>query len=136
MIDSSVAMGWIMPDEDVGPARNAMARVLSSGGIVPPIFRVEVGNALLVAQRRNRIDAEFSAEALARLAILPLESDAESSTHVWGRSMEIAAVHGLSLYDATYLEVAKRCDLPLATFDKRLAEAAKSEGLAFEVTGR
>jgi predicted nucleic acid-binding protein len=119
-----------MPDEDSPLAESALERVSTSGGIVPPLFRIEVGNALLIALRRKRVTADFLGKAFERFGLLPLEQDSEGADHVWTRSIDIAVTHGLSLYDATYLELALRRGLPLATLDRRLADAARNVGVA------
>lgn len=118
-----------MPDESSQFAESMLERVAVSGGVVPPLFRIEVGNALLVALRRKRITAEFRGRAFERIGALPLDQDRKGAEHVWSDSIALADAHGLSLYDATYLELAKRLGLPLATLDTRLAQAAKQAGV-------
>jgi predicted nucleic acid-binding protein len=74
---------------------------------------LEVGNALLTAQRRQRITREQRLKALRALADLPIETDPETSERAWREILQLANDHGLTLYDAAYLELAVRFDLPL-----------------------
>ena len=118
-----------MPDEDSPLAEQTLEYVALNGGIVPLLFRIEVGNALLLAVRRMRISAETRREAFERIDALPIERDSQGTEYVWTDCVDLADRHGLSLYDATYLELARRLRKPLATLDARLAEAAKSAGV-------
>lgn len=130
VVDSSVALNWVMPDEDRTMTEALMDGIASSGAVVPPLFRIEVGNSLLVGVRRRRITADYIAKALDLLEQLPLLTDVGCAEHVWQTTIELAAAYDLSLYDATYLESAIRLDLPLATLDTRLADAAGTAGVS------
>ena len=131
VVDSSVALNWIMPDEDREFTEALMDSVSLTGAVVPPLFQIEVGNSLLVGARRQRIAVEYIHQALDLIGQLPLRIDNSSADYVWGSTIEIAAAYGLTLYDATYLELAIRLDLPLATLDAKLAHAARISGVAF-----
>ncbi|MDP3896404.1 MAG: type II toxin-antitoxin system VapC family toxin [Mesorhizobium sp.] len=130
VVDSSVALNWVMPDEDRQFTEALMDSVSLTGAVVPPLFHIEVGNSLLVGARRQRITGEFIHGALDLIRQLPLRIDKSSADYVWSSTIEIAAEYGLTLYDATYLELAIRLDLPLATLDTKLAHAATISGLA------
>jgi predicted nucleic acid-binding protein len=129
VIDSSIALNWVMPDESSPFAEGLLERVAVDGGIVPLLFKIEVGNALLLAVRRKRITAETRGQAFDRIGALPLEQDSQGAERVWTDCIALAEKHGLSLYDATYLELAKRLRKPLATLDTRLAQAAQQAGV-------
>lgn len=103
--------------------------VALAGAVIPPLFQIEVGNSLLTGVRRQRIAAEYIHEALDLIRQLPLRVDNSSADYVWSSTIDLAAAYGLTLYDATYLELAIRLDLPLATLDARLAHAAKMAGV-------
>jgi predicted nucleic acid-binding protein len=45
--------------------------------------------------------------------------------------LHVARTHALSSYDASYLELALRRRVPLATLDGRLKDAAKTAGVPF-----
>jgi predicted nucleic acid-binding protein len=118
-----------MPDEDRTKSEALMDRVALTGAVVPPLFRLEVGNSLLIGVRRKRISADYIHDALTLIRQLPLRIDDSSADYVWSSTIEIAAAYGLTLYDATYLELAVRLELPLATLDAKLARAATITGL-------
>ncbi len=84
-------------------------------------------NALLVAERRDRIAADEVNERLRALAALPIHTDDEPHLDV---ALALARTHGLSIYDALYLELAQRRTAALATLDAALARAAVAAGLA------
>ena len=98
-----------------------MRSVVDHGAAVPGIWRFELLNALLVNERRGRLEAMDSRQILADLAELRIVRDGE---HDEALLLRLARQHGLSAYDAAYLEVAVRRELPIATLDRRLADAA------------
>jgi predicted nucleic acid-binding protein len=79
-----------------------------------------VANILEIGGRRGRTDAAFRDAALVDLALLPISLDPETDRQAWGPTIRLAARHRLTLYDAAYLELAKRRALPLATLDREL----------------
>jgi predicted nucleic acid-binding protein len=102
---------------------------------VPPIWPLEVGNVLLAAARRQRVRSEdLRSEDLNRiisqLAMLPIQVDEDSTDRALGEVFTLAAQHGLTTYDAAYLELAQRRQLPLATLDRRLREACAALKIA------
>jgi predicted nucleic acid-binding protein len=86
----------------------------------------EVRNTLVISERRKRITPDQAVQILARLDELPLRLDVTPDSPV---VMGLAREHGLTVYDAAYLEVALRLVLPLATLDHALAAAAPSAGV-------
>jgi predicted nucleic acid-binding protein len=125
VLDSSVALSWCFEDE-VSPEMDAIfERVRDEGGIVPGIWHLEVGNVLLQAERRGRIGAAAVAARLELLAQLPISIDIESPARAWGTIVALARAEGLTTYDATYLDLAMRLGLPLATNDRALADAGR-----------
>ncbi len=79
--------------------------------------------------KRGRLDRIEKSEILAWLTQLPIDCDSETGTQAWGRTIALADRHKLTVYDATYLELALRLKLPLATLDQDLRHAAKAESL-------
>jgi predicted nucleic acid-binding protein len=116
-----------LPDEASGESKLWLERLVREGGIVPNLWPLEVGNALLMAQRLTR---EQRLQAVQALMDLPIERDLETSERAWRETFQLADDHSLTLYDAAYLELAVRLDLPLATFDEQLKTAAQRFGLA------
>ncbi len=129
VLDASLTLSWYFDDE-VKPAGDAvLARVGANGAFVPSLWRIEVANALQVALRRKRIDKDFRSRALRHLEILPITVDRETDTFVWSATLDLADRFDLTVYDAAYLELAHRRNLPLATLDKELIVAARALGV-------
>ena len=103
-----------------------MQRVVGEGAVVPGIWWYELRNAFVVNERRGRLDAADTGAILADLAELRITID---SYHDDGALLALGRQHGLSIYDAAYLEVALRRELPLATLDQRLRQAAAARGV-------
>lgn len=85
-----------------------------------------------MAMRRRRIDASFRDEALRRLATLPILIDPDTDRYAWTTTVHSADRFRLTLYDAAYLELARRLALPLATLDWELGAAASTLGLTLK----
>jgi predicted nucleic acid-binding protein len=79
--------------------------------------------------RRGRHTGDFRDGALASLALLPVKVDAEADRQAWSATLLLAERHGLTVYDAAYLEIASRRKIALATLDRELRAAATSEGV-------
>jgi predicted nucleic acid-binding protein len=90
---------------------------------------MEVANSLAWGVRRGRLTLAKRDLALADLNRLPIFEDDETGQHVWGKTMLLADAYKLTVYDATYLELALRLSLPLATLDQDLRKAAEQEGV-------
>ena len=129
VLDSSVALAWVLPDEGNPYADELLERLISEGAVVPPIWPLEIGNVLLIALRRRRIQQEEFETMVERLARLPIEVDTESTDHALAGVILVAARLGLTTYDAAYLDLAQRRNLPLATLDKRLRAACDTAKL-------
>lgn len=127
VLDSSVTLAWVYSPETTEEVAGVFARVLESGAWVPALWRLEVANVLEMGVRRGRSDSAFRDAALADLAILPITVDPETDRQAWGATAKLAARHRLTLYDAAYLELARRRCLPLATLDSELRLAATAE---------
>ena len=104
-------------------------RLMSEPAVVPAIWPLEVANAVVAAERRGRLTERDAAEILELLTVLPIEIEATSTRQALGAIAAVAREHGLSAYDAAYLELAARVQAPLATLDKRLRAAARSAGI-------
>jgi len=124
VLDSSMTIGWFVPDEEA--SQELLDLVVRDGAVVPAIWPLEIGNALLMAVRRKRITSRQRAIALEQIARLPIERDTETLAHAWTSTLELADRLGLTLYDACYLELAQRRRLPLASLDRDLRSAAKA----------
>jgi predicted nucleic acid-binding protein len=129
VLDNSVTMAWVYASETTPAVRAVFDVVIANGAWVPELWRLGVANVLEMGVRRGRNDAAFRDATLADLALLPVRIDQNTSLQAWGPTMELAARHGLTLYDAAYLELALRRGLPLATLDAELRSAAQKEGV-------
>ena len=129
VLDCSVTMAWVFPDEATEATNQLRDSLVESRAFVPSLWPVEVGNVLLVATRRNRIRVDDWREIRASLEALPIEIDPVTTSRAWGTSLELARTHQLSVYDAMYLELAMRLQLPLATLDRALHGAARTAGV-------
>ena len=126
VIDASIAAAWLLPEKD-SEAAEAVIAALSGRPPVPSLFWHEARNILIIAERRGRIVVGEAAAAMGRLRRLPLEDAGAGSDNA---VIALAAAHRLSAYDAAYLALAQKRDLPLATLDQKLAAAARREGVA------
>ena len=126
VLDASVAAAWLLSEETASRADLALVRLEDDEALVPHLWHLELRNGLLVAARRGRFTADGPAERLNALYDLPIRTDIEPDMDI---AFALAEKHGLSFYDAIYLELAKRHAAPLATLDKALARAAADEGL-------
>jgi predicted nucleic acid-binding protein len=123
VLDSSVALAWLLPDE-ANERTDALAdRLEQENAHVPSIWSLEVGNALMTALRRKRIsDGDFD-RCISALSALPIEVDPTAGL---AGVLSIARRFGLTSYDAAYLELAQRRGFPLATLDEKLRQACKA----------
>ncbi|NML16350.1 type II toxin-antitoxin system VapC family toxin [Azohydromonas caseinilytica] len=127
VVDASVAAAWLLPDEATDYTDAALAATADGEVWVPSLWLLEIGNLLLNAQRRHRIDAAKRIELVSVAATLRLRVDRESVGLVTLDTL--AAQHGLTTYDAAYLELALRRKLPLATLDAALLSAMQASGV-------
>ncbi|MDP1777667.1 MAG: type II toxin-antitoxin system VapC family toxin [Brevundimonas sp.] len=129
VVDASVVGCWSLPDED-DPEGDRLLIAASRGTLAVPFhFPAEIGNLVLTAERRRRITPEQARAARQAMAALSFDIDPGGFDTVWGAAWWLSVRHGLTLYDALYLELALRLNLPLATFDGALRRAAEAEGL-------
>jgi predicted nucleic acid-binding protein len=127
VLDASVAGPWVLADEPSEAATRIAHRLLTENALVPTLWWYEVRNLLVVCERRGRLNRSDSDLFLSRLMNYPIEVDAEVN---WDDVMRLARKHRLTVYDASYLELAIRCRAPLATLDGALQAAAANEGVA------
>ena len=126
VLDASVTAAWCFPDEKSGTAQVALDRLTGDEAVVPALWWFEIRNILVVNERRGRIDPSETIAFLADLERLPLRIDREPDGEV---VLALARKHGLTAYDAAYLELARRLGEPLATLDKALANATRADGV-------
>lgn len=130
VLDTSVAATWCLPDE-AGVDTDALQDALAAGrrAVVPALWRWEIANVLARSLRRGRLTLPDFESARLLMDRLPIEIDAECATRALDSTLVLANAHRLTAYDASYLELAIRRRLPLATRDRELAQAASAAGV-------
>ena len=123
VLDCSVTLSWLLPDERVAATDALVDELERTTAVAPAIWPYEVANALLVAQRRARIDDDDMTLLRRALAALPIEVEAVASNHVLSAVSDLGRRLDITSYDAAYVELAVRRRLPLATLDARLRKA-------------
>jgi predicted nucleic acid-binding protein len=129
-LDSSITVAWYFADERTAAVDAVLSQVTESGAVVPSLWRLEVANALQMAVKRNRIDPVYRDTSLDALRALEIAVDPETDDHAWSGTLRLAERFQLTLYDAAYLELAQRLNLPLATLDQDLRKAGAALGIA------
>jgi len=129
VLDSSVTLTWCFDDERTAASDSLLERVAESGAVAPSLWPLEVLNGLAMAERRRRMDADKRQRMGGFLRDLPVTIDDETVLQAWGATAALAARFQLTVYDAAYLELAQRLQLPLATRDQALRAAASSLGV-------
>ena len=127
VLDCSITLAWVYSEETTEPIQQAFDALRQSGAWVPGLWRLEVANILEMGVRRKRHDSKFRDATLADLAQLPIQLDSETDKQAWNATLHLSERHQLTLYDAAYLELALRRNLPLATLDEDLRRAGRGE---------
>jgi predicted nucleic acid-binding protein len=125
VLDASVAASWCLPDESSAQAERALDRIKDEGAITPAHWWFEVRNVLLVAERMRRIEARQARRFLVLLRDLDIAVDRSPDDQA---IFDLARTHGLTFYDAAYLELAVRQGA-MATLDGVLLKACSLEGV-------
>jgi predicted nucleic acid-binding protein len=130
VLDASIVLTWCFPDEESRKAEEISERIaLGDRPAVTSFWRHEVLNALLMGEKRKRLTSELIKTFIEDLARLPVEVDAPDSTTVFQVTQGLCRKHGLTAYDAAYLELAMRNRVALTTADVALERAARAEGI-------
>src|SRR5271157_5731707 len=127
VIDASATLPWCFADEATEATNALLSRLRrDEEATVPAHWPVEVANALLMAVRRTRISSQDIYQFLEDLEVLPIRVDPTTKNLVLARVLPLAEQYELTLYDAAYLELAIRENLPLATLDDDLRKASRA----------
>lgn len=129
VLDASIALAWCFSDEATPTTVALLERLETDSAIVPALWPLEVGNILIASEKRKRITYANIKEFLALLEWLSIEIDTETGSRGFRDILFLAHSEQLTTYDATYLELAMRHGLPLATKDTALIHAAKRVGV-------
>ena len=132
VLDASIALAWLIARAErteVVLADRAFDKVTAYGADVPAFWFAEVANTLLVLERAKKLTEQDVSSYLDDLSLLKVKQDELPGETRQGRLLDLSRNHGLSAYQATYLELAMRKPTVLATFDRKLAEAARAAGV-------
>ncbi len=129
VLDASVALAWCFEDEASAYADRVQERLIHDAALVPAIWGLEVANALRIGERRRRLAWADVLRFVGMVCDLPIMVDNPLVPRDLGPVLALARAHDLSSYDATYIELAAREGLPLATQDSRLQSTAKRVGV-------
>jgi predicted nucleic acid-binding protein len=129
VLDNSVAMTWAFPDEKNDACEELYLQATLYGVEAPELFALEAANTLLLAHKKGRTTVAQLREGFTLLEAMDVVYHRTEPDHTWSALSALAQKHGLTTYDATYLDVAMNTQLPLATLDKNLRHAAEAEGV-------
>ncbi|MBQ9909250.1 MAG: type II toxin-antitoxin system VapC family toxin [Treponema sp.] len=138
VVDTSYFMSAILSSytsDESSEAQEFLQDLIEKNGqiIVPQLFWFEIGNVLLNAVKpkkdgsAGRISKVQLDEILMDISALPIYTDLQPDSETRTRILSTALDSNLTYYDATYLELARRKDLPLKTWDKALQASAEME---------
>ncbi|MGH8135300.1 MAG: type II toxin-antitoxin system VapC family toxin [Steroidobacteraceae bacterium] len=134
VLDASAALTWLLGDSKAADRAYAasLLEALKRGAtaVVPVTWALEIANVLARGEVRSVISADQSAAFLEMLSGAPIEADAATATQALTVTLSLARRYRLSSYDASYLELALRNALPLATLDEGLRKAARKAGVS------
>jgi predicted nucleic acid-binding protein len=127
VLDNSVMCGWFLENHSSSYADSIIELLRDDRAVVPALWEIQVANVLRTACLRNRMTAEAAQRVIAQIASLPIDVDRHA---VPARELLALSLRfGLSTYDATFLELALRLQLPIATGDKTLRAVALAAGV-------
>jgi len=133
VLDASVALSWLL--EDAGPGQAYAAGVFetlkhaSSVAHVPVTWGLEVANVIAKSEARALLLDNRSQAFLSMIAACPIRYDGQTHASALGETLRLARRFHLSAYDASYLELALRLGLNIATLDGDLLSAARRAGV-------
>jgi predicted nucleic acid-binding protein len=129
VLDASIALAWCFETETDHFTDAVLDSLANRTAVVPTVWPLEIGNALVVAERRGFLDRASSTRFLNLLRQLSIEIEQESPQRMFGEILLLAREQQLSTYDASYLDLAMRSGLPLASRDGALLQAAERCGV-------
>jgi predicted nucleic acid-binding protein len=127
VVDNSIVCGWLIESQTSDYGEAIAQRLLDDRAHAPALWELELTNVLRTACLRQKLNAQQAQAKLAQVLSLPIEVDrqAVAAAEVLGLALRF----GLTTYDATYLELALRLQVPLATTDDALMAAALASGV-------
>ena len=130
VVDASVALAWVFPDESSAYAEAVLTLVEKEGLRVPELWAREIANGLAMAYLRKRVTSADEAAFLVALSHLIVDVEQAATALIVIRDGTAAAIrYGLTAYDAAYVDLASRERLTLATLDTAMRKAAEQSGI-------
>jgi predicted nucleic acid-binding protein len=129
VLDASIALTWCFEDEASPETDKILDSLENTHAEVPALFPFELQNILRTGARRGRVTEEGIIKFWKRLLTLDIRIEPYLSFTPLPSLADLAKEHGLTAYDASYLDLANRRSLPLASLDRQLQQAAKSAGV-------
>lgn len=134
--DASVAIAWVHPAQATSETNAMLDRLVSGDSlVVPALWPLEVANAITLLRRRKKLTPDEARSAIEIIRELPAVIDHEAAAVAFTRLVELASKHELTVYDATYIELAARRQLPLASNDAQMKQAAVRSGVELWQSG-
>lgn len=130
VVDCSIAMAWLFHDEATPRTADLLNRLTNETALVPAWWFIEITNVLAIAERKGRITPAQSDAFIADLDKLGIERDDAAPDRAFTHLLALCRTHKLTSYDAIYLDLAVRRNLPLATLDDDLRKTAKKLGVS------
>ncbi|MFY9268433.1 MAG: type II toxin-antitoxin system VapC family toxin [Candidatus Manganitrophaceae bacterium] len=132
VVDNSVSMRWFFGDgkpQELAFAREVLDAMGDGSALVPVTWGLEVSNVIARAEAKGWVTEARSEAFLGMLEEVDIEVDEETFSRSLSDTLQLARRYRLSAYDASYLELALREGIPLATLDEDLRKAAKKAGV-------
>lgn len=130
VLDSSVALTWCFSDQRCHYGDTILQRLVEQVAIVPTLWWLEIANVTALAERRGGLSRAQRSRFFELLDSLRITTDPVDAPRTLEAVLELALTHQITVYDATFLEVAKRTRTPLATLDEPMRRAATAAGIA------
>lgn len=132
VLDNSVTMRWFFGDgkpQALTYAGKVLDLMQAAQAVVPATWGLEVANVIAKSEEKALVTEARSGAFLEMLEDVDIEADSSTFAHALSDTLQLARRYKLSSYDASYLELALRLGLPLATLDEDLQKAAKKAGV-------
>jgi predicted nucleic acid-binding protein len=129
VVDCSITMAWHFEDEKNSYADKVLGILGISEALAPAVWTLEVSNVLLVGEKRGRTTSAKSRRFVALIRSLPIRVVDHSPARVFDEVLDLARDQNLTSYDAAYLDLARRLEMPIASIDRRITGAAKRLGV-------
>ena len=130
VVECSITMAWLFHDEATPRTADLLNRLTNETALVPAWWFIEITNVLAMAERKGRITPAQSDAFIADLDKLGIERDDAAPDRAFTHLLALCRVHKLTSYDAIYLDLAVRRNLPLATLDDDLRKTARKLGVS------